>query len=412
MASPSFLIGTALAIGWLCGVQGQIFNTNHPVVQTFAGSGFRGYQDGVGQQAMFSSPSSILADAGGNLFVVDYGNACVRKITTNGIVTTFVGGGNSSLPGFGTNVSLPSLIQSITFDSQGTMYGVGAGAGIFRIYPNGYVERFQIPGYYQSPPPYGLCVDSLDNVYMSEPDSNRIMVYLKTGELTVFAGSPQGGFADGVGEFSKMNRPTSLAVDQANNVYFWDSGNYVIRRVNPAREVSTLTGRRSGANIDGVGASASFGSCGSMAVDHQGNILVAGGGWVRLISASTNVSTLAGSFASTGFANGAGNLARFDGAFGACLSQGTVFVAEQTGRIRRIDFDPQPQIVTGADLEIATFAGVKLNGIVGRTYRVESSLNNTVWVERATFLLTETPSLWLDRSPISGHRFYRAILLP
>ena len=48
----------------------QIYDTNNVVVQTFAGSGFSGYVDGVGQQTMFNNPNAIVADSRGNLFVV------------------------------------------------------------------------------------------------------------------------------------------------------------------------------------------------------------------------------------------------------------------------------------------------------------------------------------------------------
>src|SRR5712692_2238852 len=83
----------------------QNYDTNNVVVQTFAGSGFYGYFDGKGTQTMFNGPSAVVADSSGNLFVADTGNGRIRKITPDGTVSTFVGGGNSQT-GYGTNVYL------------------------------------------------------------------------------------------------------------------------------------------------------------------------------------------------------------------------------------------------------------------------------------------------------------------
>src|ERR1017187_8570921 len=91
-----------VAFGWH--VEAQTYDTNNEVVQTFAGSGFSGYLDGVGQLTMFNNPNAIVADSHSNLFVWDSGNYRIRKIAPDGTVTTFAGGGsNPSLPATGTN---------------------------------------------------------------------------------------------------------------------------------------------------------------------------------------------------------------------------------------------------------------------------------------------------------------------
>src|SRR5207245_6116579 len=83
----------------------QFYDTNGDYVQTFAGSGFSGYVDGVGQMTMFNNPSKIVSDSTGNLFVLDIANYRIRKITPDGTVSTFAGGG-SSIPGVGTNADV------------------------------------------------------------------------------------------------------------------------------------------------------------------------------------------------------------------------------------------------------------------------------------------------------------------
>jgi hypothetical protein len=122
---------------------------------------------------------------------------------------------------------------------------------------------------------------------------------------------------------------------------------------------------------------------------------------------------MAGSFSQNGYANGASNLARFNGASGVCVSGGTFYVADSSNqRIRNITFNPTSQIVSGANLGIGTFAGVTITGTVGRTYQIQSSPDLNTWNSVATALLTSSPYLWIDQNPVSGNKFYRAVMLP
>ena len=98
------LVAIAAVFNWQA--EAQTYDTNNVVVQTFAGSGFYGYLDGVGQSTMFYNPLGVVADSSDNLFVADNGNYRIRKITPDGTVSTFAGGGDAAPPGYGTNVSL------------------------------------------------------------------------------------------------------------------------------------------------------------------------------------------------------------------------------------------------------------------------------------------------------------------
>jgi hypothetical protein len=122
---------------------------------------------------------------------------------------------------------------------------------------------------------------------------------------------------------------------------------------------------------------------------------------------------MAGSFTTSGFANSVTNIARFSSANSACLSQGMIFVADANNElIRNITFNPQPQVVAPANLGIGTYAGITINGLVGRTYQIQSSPDMNSWTTRATLLLTSSPYLWIDPNPVAGNKFYQAILLP
>jgi sugar lactone lactonase YvrE len=405
----------------------QTYDTNGDYVQTFAGSGEVGMVNGQGQQTKFFSPSQIVADTSSNLYVWDSGNHLIREITPGGTVSTFVGGGlPPEIEGYGTNVSLNSYsFGQMTMDHSNTIWvviGYGSSYYFLNIGTNGsvFVENGGLTNLTTST---GICFDSANNLYYS--GANIIYRYNpNTGISQPFAGNGTSGYKDGNGtvfpEFAFGNATTGLACDQANNIYVWDSGNYRIRRIDQSQNITTIAGTGTGSSYpasDGVGTNATFGgnspTISSMFSDNLGNIYFACGTCIRKMNAGTNVVTMAGSFTTSGSANGVTNIARFSSANGACLSQGMIFVADSGNElIRNIAFNPQPQIVTGANLGIGTFAGVTITGAVGRTYQIQSSPDLNTWTTRATLLLTSSPYLWIDQNPISGNNFYRALLLP
>jgi hypothetical protein len=422
-----FLAAVAALLGWHTSAQN--YDTNNEVVQTFAGSGFSGYLDGVGQLTMFKNPNAIVADSQSNLIVWDSSNSKIRKIAPDSTVTTFI-----------TNMATFNGQLVLTIDRNDTIWGVD---GLTTFY-DGSSGVFGTPNLYKITSGAiltstnlfpvtltdfhafaGICVDSFGNIYISDAIANVIYRYTSNGVLGVFAGSGNSGYADGNGIFTAFNKPAILTVDAANNIYVWDSGNYLIRRIDQNQNVTTFAGKpqvyvEQPIQTDGVGTNAIFNSISQMCVDDSGNLILASGGsfyysglCIRKISATTNVVTMAGSFTTYGYANGAGNLARFNGADGVCISGGIIYVADSFNqRIRQITFNPQPQVVSGANLGIGTYAGVTITGFVGRTYQIQSSPDLNTWTTRATVLLTSSPYLWIDQNPVSGNKFYRAVLFP
>jgi hypothetical protein len=232
----------------------------------------------------------------------------------------------------------------------------------------------------------------------------------------VFAGSGNYGAIDGNWIFTSFYAPRALAADVANNIYVWDSGNHLIRRINPGRDVETIAGSNIGFGVpdmDGVGTNATFNTIQDMRVDNFGNLILACTTSIRRMSPTTNVSTIAGSFSEAGYVNGPGPQARFRSAAGICLSQGMIFVADASDhRIRQITFNATAQPVNGANLSLITLPGLEINGIVGRTYRIESSTNLSYWKTEDIVLLTSNPFLWMDQMGAPQKKFYRAFLLP
>lgn len=348
--NPAIAIVTiAAALGWQA--EAQIYETNNVVVQTFAGSGFSGYVDGVGELTMFNDPSRLLSDSSGNLFVWDNGNARLRKIKPDGTVSTFAGGGNQTT-GVGTNVAFLTF-DCMTIDRSDNIWAIFHPGGypvyLYKITSNGTVTRTILPRPLSISIPLGMCIDSVGNLYSSETDG-RIYRYSTNGVLSVFAGSGNYGYADGNGIFTSFKIPQCLAADSANNIYVWDSYNYLIRRIDQSQNVTTFAGSLGIGElpfqaIDGVGASAVLHGVTQMCFDGSGNLILAGTTSVRKISPAKSVTTFAGSFSQFGYANGSGSFARFYGASGVCVSQGAIFVADNFNqRIRQITFNQPPVI--------------------------------------------------------------------
>jgi hypothetical protein len=405
-------------------VDAQIYDTNNEVVSTFAGFGIPGYVDGQGQLTAFSSPNQIVSDTASNLYVWDSGNHLIRKITPDATVSTLAGGG-TFFEGYGTNVSFSwGNAGSMAIDHANNLWlvlvnGYGGYPYLLTIGTNGYVS-IDNGGFTNLGTASGLCFDSANNLYYS--GGNQIYRYNpNNGSVQVIAGSGIYGNYDGQGPlFSAFSNPTALACDQADNIYVWDGGNVTVRRIDQSQNVTTIVGNGNyyNSSVDGVGTNAIFNGVLSLFSDNAGNIYFVCGSCIRKMDAQTNVVTLAGIFpfnygSPAGYANGPGNIARFNNASGGCLSQGMIFVADTgNNRIRNIAFNPQPQVTPPASLQLNTYPGLQITGTIGRTYQIQTSPDLSSWTTAATLLLNSSPYLWIDQNPVSGNKYYRAVLLP
>ncbi len=262
------------------------------VVSTFAGS-TKGFADGTGTNAKFDSPLNGVFDPTGNLFITDFLNNKIRKITPAGVVTTFAG------------------------STQGYADG------------NGSAAKFNIPN--------GIAIDGSGNLFVSDQSNNRIRKITPNGDVTTVAGSGNAGFADGTGTVANFSSPTSLCVDGSGNIFVIDTGNHKIRKITPAGIVTTLAGSTAGF-ADGLGTSAKFNSPLGITIDSSGNLYVTedGNNKIRKVSPTGDVTTIAGTTA--GFADGAANAAMFNAPVGICLDQNNnLFIADYFNhKIRKV----------------------------------------------------------------------------
>ena len=326
------------------------------VVTTLAGAaGLFGSTDGTGSTARFSSPKGVAVDEVGSVYVADWGNSTIRKVTSDGTVTTLAGaagsGGSNDGTGSGARFYVP---EGVAVDSTGNIYVADTGNSTIRkititvvvttlagtagstglIDSAGSAARFYRPR--------GVAVDSTGNVYAADTGNYNVRKITAIGVVTTIAGTVGSlGSADGVGAAARFRTPTGVAVDGAGAVYVADSGNHTIRKITPNGVVTTFAGIAGmSGSTDGIGTVARFRFPEDVAVDFAGNIYVAdtGNRTIRKITASGVVSTLAGRAGFGGTADGTGTAARFASPTGLAVeSAGNIYVADKNNNsIRRV----------------------------------------------------------------------------
>jgi len=321
------------------------------VVTTLAGSaGLSGSVDGIGGAARFRVPIGVATDKSGNVYVADGENGTIRKITPAGAVTTFAGSAGEAGSADGTGSAARfAYPRGVATDSAGNVYVGDTGNNTIRkITPAGVVTTLAgsattIPGSNDGigsaarfNVPIGVAADSFGNVYVGDVGNVTIRKITPAGVVTTLAGSAgEAGSADGTGNAARFVYPYGVATDNAANVYVADAGNSTIRKITPAGVVATLAGAaRSRGNSDGTGSAARFNGPAAVATDKNGNVYVAElfNSAVRKVTPAGVVTTLAGSAAEGGSADGTGSDARFGDGFSADLLGGPLGVATDTAR--------------------------------------------------------------------------------
>ena len=259
--------------------------TPEGVVTTVAGSGAMGSANGNGASATFNYPMGIAIDKSGNLYVTETtGSSRIRKITPAGDVTTFTGGAGT---GF-TNGSLVNAKfdspSDIVIDDRGDMYIADYGNNAIRkitaagsvstfagAAASGYVNGFGTSARFFRPK--YLAVDKYRNLYVTEAFNTRsIRKITAQGEVTTFAGDTSlSGNLDGPSQSATFQEPAGIAVDKSGAVYVVESSFGLIRKIDPElMYVTTLAGSTPGI-LDGQYRTAQFSYPQNIAVDASGN---------------------------------------------------------------------------------------------------------------------------------------------
>jgi len=313
-------------------------------VSTYAGSGAAGSTDGNGTNASFNQPFQLAIDPFGNIYVAERNSNKIRKIDTFRNVTTFAGSGNASdVDGQGTSASF-SYPTGITIDSAGFFYVSGQGNRIRRITPMGYVTTYAGTGSSGANDgqwnvatfnfPFNLASGS-NVIYVTDSFNHKIRSITETRTVSTYAPSASTDYS-GVYEYT-----AALAFDSSGNLYLADQTTSVIWKITgDGATITAFAGSlRSQSYADGQGASARFNQPSALAFDTAGNIYVTDlvNQRIRKIDTAGNVSTYAGSGGSSS-TDGIWHNASFYFPYGIAVdSSGAVYVAENSGnRIKKI----------------------------------------------------------------------------
>ncbi|WP_082994861.1 MULTISPECIES: NHL domain-containing protein [Aquimarina] len=255
-------------------------NTNGTV--TILAGGSQGYADGTGTAARFNFPYGVAVDGGGNVYVTDRNNYRIRKITPGGVVTTLAGSTQGYANGTGTAARF-NHPTGIVVDGSGNIFvSDWSNHSIRKITPTGVVSTFAglNEGFADGTGttarfdnPAGLAVDSSGNIYVADESNSRIRKITPSGVVSTIAGSND-GYADGTGTSARFFKPTGVAIDGSGNLYVADRINHRIRKITSAGVVSTLAGSIRGW-ADGIGTVAQFNLPSGIVVDGSGTVYVA-----------------------------------------------------------------------------------------------------------------------------------------
>ena len=289
-------------------------------VTTIAGQpGVSGDVDGQGSAARFYEPWGICVDQNENVFVADTRNNKIRKITPDGMVSTYAGTGN-----FGTS---DGPLNNSTFGQ-----------------------------------PVGIEFDSNQNLYVADHGTHLIRKITADGMVSTLAGAAyETGDIDGLGTNARFNKPYGLTIDLEDNIIIADEWNHKIRKITPAGMVSTIAGLGIAGGENGDASNTTFNFPWDVAVDSSGFIYVADGlnYAIRKIAIDGNMetSTYAGKIGVEGYEDGASSEARFSGATGLAISPKTkeLFVSDAFNQVIRKISDPQQGVFLVADNDISSY---------------------------------------------------------
>ncbi len=236
------------------------------IISTFAGNGTLGFSGDGGQAtaAEMSYPGALGIDASGNVYFGDNLNNVVRKITPAGIITTvagnhLLGGGYSGDGGQATAAELDGP-QAVVFDKNGNMYIPEYGNNVVRkvsvsgvittiagnqLAGNGYSGDGGQATDAELDRPEGIAFDASGNMYIADGQNDVIRKVNTSGIISTYAGIYPGGNFSGDGgqaTAAELSYPIGIVIDGGGYMYIADQDNHVVRMVNPSGIISTVAG--------------------------------------------------------------------------------------------------------------------------------------------------------------------------
>ncbi|MEV8017279.1 RICIN domain-containing protein [Streptomyces sp. NPDC086554] len=288
-----------------------------PVISTVAGTGVAGYKgdNEPAVSAQLNSPYGVAVDSVGALYISEYSNHRIRKITTDGKISTVAGTGSAGSRGDDGPAALAQLNcpRALAVDSADSLYVADAGNHrIRKITADGQVSTVAgtgVAGFLgdgadataaRLKSPYGVAVDSTGVLYIADHGNQRVRKVTTDGKISTFAGNGSAGPGGdgGPAVSAQLKNPHGVAVDGAGNLYIADANNHRVRKVTVDGTISTVagTGTAGFGGDDGPAASAQLNVPLAVVVDSTGTLYVSeySNHRIRKITTDGTISTVAG----------------------------------------------------------------------------------------------------------------------
>jgi len=343
------------------------------IITTVAGNGTNRYggDGGAATNASLNDPTGVVLDGSGNLYIADRSNQRVRKMDPNGIITTVAGNGATNFSGDGgaaTNAGLyyPS---GVGLDAAGNLYiGDQGHYRIRKVDTNGIITTVAgngTSGYAGNggqatsaklAQTAGVALDGAGNLFIAGLNDNVVRKVDINGIITTVAGTGVAGPFSGDGgaaTSATLDDPYDVALDASGNLYIADSGDYRIRKVNPSGVINTVAGSSGPFGFfygdGGAATNAGLYWPSGVVLDFFGNLYMADSLHNRIRKVDTNgiITTVAGG-ATQGY-SGDGGAATAAGLFdpsGVTLdASGNLYIADTANnRIREVHFAGYPTL--------------------------------------------------------------------
>jgi len=331
----------------------QVWNAS-----TLAGNGAYGFVDAQGEAARFYNPSSIALLPAGELVVMDRYNHRLRKIQSNGGVSTLWGNGErGNRDGDSNQGRLNQAIALLALPNGNLIIADAQNHSLRTLSPQGVMTTLagtgsessrdaDNQGLIQDGPalnadfnwPADLAADPAGNLYIADRYNHAIRKLSPEGQVSTLAGNGSAGYEEGTGKKASFNEPMGIVLGPDQALYVSDSQNNVIRRVTLLGEVTTFAGSGQAGSRDDQADRAEFRTPAGLDFDKAGNLYVADrlNHRIRLIGKDKKVSTLGGD-GKPALRNGPGESSAFSYPFDVVMAPtGQLYVADYSNHAVRV----------------------------------------------------------------------------